>query len=72
MVSRSEIGVMTDLILQVHIDGCRHRLRVEWDAGRPGKLSDVYGLALGLTEYAIRVAGRMDDQLTLEPQVFAD
>lgn len=53
-LTRNEVGQMSDTILQVVLDGCVHRLRSEWADGRPGKLSDVYDLALLHTETVIR------------------
>lgn len=53
-LSRTEAGELTDTMLQVSIDGRVHRLREEWSEGRPGKLADIYDLAVLRAEAEIR------------------
>jgi hypothetical protein len=54
MRSRQEIVNLNDTLLLIMVDGARHRLLEDWSRNSPGNLSDVYDLALGLTECAIR------------------
>jgi hypothetical protein len=54
MRSRQEIVNLNDVLLQVMVDGARHRILEDWSRNYPGNLSDVYDLALGLTECAVR------------------
>lgn len=54
MLTRAEVGNMSDHTLIVTADGCRHRLRADWQKGAPGRLPDVYDLALASTEALLR------------------
>lgn len=54
-LTRTECGEMSDTMLQVSIDGRVHRLREDWSEGRPGKLTDIYDLAVLRAEYELRV-----------------
>lgn len=52
--TRSEVGKMTDLSLQLCADRARGDLVRAWDRGDPGRLESVYELALVMTEAAVR------------------
>lgn len=69
MITRAQAGVMSDLMLDVTIDGCTHRLRECWNSGRPGKLIDIYSLAICAGEFAIREAERRQQQVEMISEV---
>lgn len=59
MYSRQEIANLSDTALQIAFDGAAGRLQNDWAHGAPGRLSDVYDVALMHAEAAIR-ARRLD------------
>lgn len=54
MRTRQEMANMTDTELQVAFDGCCRRIRNAWDRGEPGKVSDVFEIALMVQEGVLR------------------
>lgn len=70
MLSRREIGQMNETALLLAADGARYRLSEDWRRGRPGKIADLYDLALVYGEFVMRglpcPAPLLPDQLVLE------
>lgn len=54
MLTRMEVGQMRDVGLQLAYDRLADRLTQDWRRGNPGKLSDVYDLALVRFEADLR------------------
>lgn len=54
MFTRMEIGQMNDTSLKIAYDGAAGRLADDIRAGQPGRLSDVYDLALLRLEADLR------------------
>lgn len=54
MHQRREIEAMSDVALQIAFDGAASRLASDWARNMPGRLSDVYDVALLHAEAAIR------------------
>lgn len=54
MLSRAEVSNMRDVGLMLAYDRCTDRLSRDWRAGQPGKLSDVYDIALMRIEADLR------------------
>lgn len=54
MLSRAEVANMSDMGLQLTFDRLADRLSQDWRRGAPGKLSDVYDLALIRCEADLR------------------
>lgn len=53
-LSRSEVGAMEWTMLLIVSDRLRDRLLHDWDRGRPGKLTDLYDLAIVYSEAVVR------------------
>lgn len=68
MEDRHALSNMSDVELKVRADGYRGRIWRDWNRFQPGKLNDVWGFCLCLTEAHLRGIGLpvlFPDQLEL-------
>jgi len=53
-MTRAEAACMSEAAMLIAADRLRGRLREDWQRGAPGKLSDVYDLAVIYAEAVVR------------------
>jgi len=73
-MTRNEVGQMREVALELAAERLRDALAADWRRGEPGKLSDVYDLALIYSECAVRGLPLpqpiFPDQLELDREAF--